>query len=159
MGIGYVDSVVVYNRYINQTMDGAEQYFGTRFDNVKIELTEGANQKASGMEDVSACKVSIPNDENLPKQYVAPKPWIKLTTEEMLNTFTLTKGEDFFVIVKKEELGIDVDLPVGLVESNNYDGGYFEYVNENFGYSYAVGEIDSYKNVAGYGARWEVNGR
>ena len=30
MGIGYVDSVVVYNRYINGLM-GTETYFGTRF--------------------------------------------------------------------------------------------------------------------------------
>ena len=39
MGIGYVDSVVVYNRYINGLME-AETYFGTRFDNVRVELTQ-----------------------------------------------------------------------------------------------------------------------
>ena len=48
-GIGYVDSVVVYNRYVNQVMDEAEYYFGTRFDGTRVELTQGANQKASGM--------------------------------------------------------------------------------------------------------------
>ena len=39
MGIGYVDSVVVYNRYINGLME-TETYFGTRFDNVRIEFTQ-----------------------------------------------------------------------------------------------------------------------
>ncbi len=39
MGIGYVDSVVVYNRYINGLME-TETYFGTRFDNVRVELTQ-----------------------------------------------------------------------------------------------------------------------
>ncbi|MDE7323134.1 MAG: hypothetical protein K2N73_10510 [Lachnospiraceae bacterium] len=158
MGIGYVDSVVVYNRYVNGLME-TEQYFGTRFDNVRIELTQGANQKASGMENASACKVCIPNDKNLPKPYKAPKKWEKLTTAEMLNYFTLDEKEDFFVIVKKEELGIDENIPVGLVESSEYEGGYFEFCKGEYGYTFSVDEVDSYKNVAGYGARWEINGR
>ena len=44
MGIGYVDSVIVYNRYVNGLME-TEQYFGTRFDNVRVELTQGANRQ------------------------------------------------------------------------------------------------------------------
>ena len=44
MGIGYVDSVVAYNRYINGLYE-TEQYFGTWCDNVRIELTHGSNPK------------------------------------------------------------------------------------------------------------------
>ena len=94
MGIGYVDSVVVYNRYINGLME-TETYFGTRFDNVRVELTQGANQKASGMENASVCVVKIPN-VNLPKPYKAPEVWNDLTTEDMLESFTLdTEGKIF----------------------------------------------------------------
>lgn len=117
MGIGYVDSVVVYNRYINGLME-TETYFGTRFDNVRVELTQGANQKASGMENASVCVVKIPN-ANLPKPYKAPEVWNDLTTDEMLESFTLdTEGKNFFVIVKKAELGIDIDVPVGLIDQD-----------------------------------------
>ena len=45
MGINYSESVVVYNRYINVLME-TETYFGTRFDNVRVELTQGANRTA-----------------------------------------------------------------------------------------------------------------
>ena len=69
MGIGYADSVVIYNRYINQTMDGAEQYFGTRIDNVRVEFTQEQNQNKSGSQDVSMCLLKIPNDSTLPKPY------------------------------------------------------------------------------------------
>ena len=124
MGIGYVDSVVVYNRYINGLME-TETYFGTRFDNVRVELTQGANQKASGMENASVCVVKIPNVK-LPKPYKAPEVWNDLTTEDMLESFTLdTEGKNFFVIVKKSELGIDIDVPVGLIDQDEtkYPGG------------------------------------
>ena len=95
-----------------------ETYFGTRFDNVRVELTQGANQKASGMENASVCVVKIPN-ANLPKPYKAPEVWNDLTTEEMLENFTLdTEGKNFFVIVKKSELGIDIDVPVGLIDQD-----------------------------------------
>jgi len=79
MGINYVDSVVVYNRYLNMIAGEKELYFGTRFDGVRVELTQGANIKASGMENASVCVVKIPN-ANLPKPYKSPPVWVKLTT-------------------------------------------------------------------------------
>ena len=129
MGIGYVDSVIVYNRYVRKT-DEAEQYFGTRFDNVRVELTEGANITKSGLENANACitKVNNASIKKSGKSYKAPKVWVKLTTEEMVENFTLNKGGDFFVIVGKADLGIDVDLPEGMIDSGTYTGGFFEYV-------------------------------
>lgn len=155
MGINYVDSVVVYNRYI-KGITQAEQYFGTRFDNVRIELTQGASQKASGLVDISSCVVKIPND-NPPKPYKSPEVWKKLTTEEMLENFTLNKGSDFFLIVKKEELGIDIDAPVGLVESDSYGvgKGFFEYAKTKWGYAFAVDTVDVYTLIP----RFEVGGK
>lgn len=156
MGIGYVDSVIIYNRYAYGTREDTT-YFGTRFDNVRVELTQGANQKASGMESASVCVVKIPN-ANLPKPYKSPAAWKALTTEEMLESFTLdTEGKDFFVIVKKEDLGIDIDAPVGMVsqDKGKYPGGFFEYVKTKFGYAFSVDTVDVYKVIP----RFEIGGR
>ena len=156
MGIGYVDSVVVYNRYVNGIME-TETYFGTRFDNVRIELTQGANQKASGMENASVCVVKILN-VNLPKPYKAPEVWNDLTTDEMLESFTLdTEGKNFFVIVKKAELGIDIDVPVGLIDddASKYPGGFFEHIKTKYGYAFSVDTVDVYTMIP----RFEIGGR
>lgn len=146
MGIGFVDSVVVYNRYLNRVAGEVEQYFGTRFDNVRVELTQGANQKVSGMENASVCEVKIPNNDNLPKPYKAPKVWQRLTTEEMLENFTLaSKEKDFFIIVKKKSLGIDIDVPIGLVESDNgiyKPAGFFDYLKNKYGYTFSIDTVD-----------------
>ena len=154
MGIGYKDSVVVYNRYISGLMEN-EQYFGTRFDNARVELTQGANQKTSGMEDVSACTVKIPNVD-LPKPYKAPEVWNKLAAEEKLENFTLdTKGRNFFIIVMKEELGINIDVPVGLVEGKENQNGFFEHIKEKYGYAFSVDTVDVYNLIP----RFEIGGK
>ncbi|MBD5554057.1 MAG: hypothetical protein HDQ95_01565 [Roseburia sp.] len=155
-GIGYVDSIIVYNQYTYGTMQ-EQTYFGTRFDNVRIELTQGANQKASGMENTSVCVVKIPNT-NLPKPYKAPPVWLQLTAEEMLGSFTLNKGNDFFVIAKKGDLGIDVDLPAGMIESDSYEGyddGFMGYVKVNYGYAFTVDTVDVYTVIP----RFEIGGK
>lgn len=140
MGIGYVDSVVIYNRYINQTMDGAEQYFGTRLDNVRVEFTKEQNQSKSGSEDVSDCLLKIPNDSTLPKPYLVPELWNDLTADEMLQNFTLSTDGDFFVLVKKKELNLDIDAPVGMQDSSSpeYDGGFYEYMKSKYSYVYSI---------------------
>ena len=154
MGINYVDAVVVYNRCVSG-IEETEQYFGTRFDNVRIELTQGANQKASGMENASVCVVKIPNT-NLPKPYKAPAVWNSITADEKLKSFTLdTEGKNFFVIVKKEELGIDIDVPIGLVEGKDYENGFFEHTKERYGYTFSVDTVDVYNLIP----RFEVVGR
>ena len=159
MGIGYVDSIIVYNRYVRKT-DEAEQYFGTRFDNVRIELTEGANITKSGLENVSACvvKINTASVDKSEKAYKPPKVWVKLTTEEMLENFTLNKGEDFFVIVKKADLSIDADLPEGMIDSDNPKygtEGYFNYVKNKYGYAFGVDTVDVYTLIP----RFEIGGK
>ncbi|NBH15362.1 hypothetical protein D3Z36_14535 [Lachnospiraceae bacterium] len=157
MGINYVDSVVVYNRYVTGLRE-EEQYFGTRFDLVRIELTEGANKQKSGLEDASACVVKVPKS-SWKKPYLPPKVWEKLTTEEMLESFTLNKGSDFFVIVEKDDFNIHADLPVGLVESKDYQAqgyeGYFDYVKAKYGYAFGVDTVDVYTVIP----RFEIGGR
>lgn len=154
MGIGYVDSVIVYNRYLSGVME-TEYYLGTRFDNVRVELTQGANVRASGIQDSDVCKVKIPNT-NLPKPYMAPERWSEQTTDQMLESFTLdSANQNFFVIVKKDDIGVNVNLPVGRVASDEYQGGFYQHVRDRYGYAYAIKTVDVYSLIP----RYEVGGR
>lgn len=139
MGIGYIDSVVVYNRYYNDTT-GTEQYFGTRLDGVRVEFTKEQNQSKSGSEDVSDCLLKIPNDSTLPKPYLVPEIWNDLTADEMLQNFTLSTDGDFFLLVKKKELNLDIDAPIGMQDSSDpmYDGGFYEYMKGKYSYVYQM---------------------
>ncbi len=60
----------------------------------------------------------------------------------------------FFSIVKKDELGINIVLPVGLVNSKDYNGGLYQYVRNKYGYTYAIKTADVYKLIP----RFEVSG-
>ncbi len=156
MGIGYDDSIILYNLYINETLE-AETYFGTRFDNVRIELTQGANIRQSGLENADACLVKIPINSNLPKPYMPPEKWNDQTTEVMEQNFTLEKGNGFYVIVKKEGLGVDFDLPTGAIESGKYRGGYFQYIKEKYGHAYTISNLNIF-DWKMYMPRYEVGG-
>ena len=155
MGIRYVDSVAVYDRYIDGLME-TEYYIGTRFDNVRVELTKGANIRESGMENADSCLVKIPNNGTLPKPYKAPREWLVLGDEERLKYFTLDPDNGtFFVIVKKNELGINIlDLPSGLVNSADYKGGFYQYVRNKYGYTYTLKTADVFNLIP----RFEVSG-
>lgn len=159
MGLGFVDSIIVYNQYTYGTMQ-KQTYFGARFDKVRVELTQGANITKSGLESASACIVKIDSASiaKSGKTYKAPPVWLKQTTEEMLESFTLNKDVDFFAIVRKANLGIDVDLPVGMIESGSYQGysgGFFEYVKTKYGYAYTIDTVDAYGLIP----RFEIGGK
>lgn len=144
----FVDSVVVYNRYVNGLYE-TEQYFGTRFDNVRIEFTQEENQNKAGKEDASVCILKIRNNKNLPKPFLDPRLWEKLTTNEMLENFTLDVDGDFFVIVKRKGLNLDIEAPVNMQESNSdiYGGNFFEYMKENYGYVYSINSFEQFEKI------------
>lgn len=155
MGINYVDSIILYNRYVNGVLE-TETYFGTRFDNVRVELTQGANIMQSGLESADSCVVKIPNNGTLPKPYMPPEVWNDQTTEAMEQNFTIdTANRNFFVIVKKPELGIDLDLPVGVIESDVYRGGYFQHIKEKYGHAYMADALNVYSLIP----RFEIGGK
>ena len=154
MGIGYVDSVVVYNRYIDGIME-TEYYIGTRFDNVRVELTEGANIRNSGIENADSCIAKIPNNSTLTKPYKAPQEWLDIPNDEKIGFFTFDPDNGtFFAIAKKKELGIDIDLPLGIVDSADYKGGFYQYVRNKYGYTYTLKTADVYNLIP----RFEVSG-
>lgn len=107
------------------------------------------------MENADACVVKIPNDGTLSKPYVPPEVWNGQTTEIMAQNFTIdTANDNFFVIVKKPELGIDLDLPVGEIESDAYRGGYFQYIKEKYGHAYVADTLNVYNLIP----RFEIGG-
>lgn len=144
--IYFTDSVVVYNMYVNGLREET-QYFGTRFDNVRIEFTQEENQNKAGKEDTSVCILKIKNDDSLPKPFLDPRSWEHLTTDEMLQYFTLDVDGDFFVIVKRKGLNLDVQAPVGVCDSNAYDGNFFEYMKQNYGYVYSMNSFEQFEGI------------
>ena len=145
MGIGYKDAVVLYNRHYNDTLE-TEYYFGTLFENVRIELTQAENISKSGMKDADSFLVKIPNDGTL--NYVNPPDWENMSEEEKLKHFTLRSNDfDFVVIAKKDELLIDKELPVGLINSDDYPGKFFQYMVNEKGNCYKVNTIGVYNLI------------
>lgn len=156
MGINYVDSVVIYNRYIDGLYE-TEQYFGTRFDNVRLEFTQEENQNRAAKENVSVCLLKIHNDTTLPKPYKDPMTWKSMTADERPKNFTLNVEGDFFVIVRKKELSLDIEVPLGKQESENplYGGNFFEYMKGKYGYVYTMNSFASLRLIP----HFQVGGR
>ena len=153
MGIGYKDAVVLYNRHYNDTLE-TEYYFGTLFENVRIELTQAENINKSGMKDADSFLVKIPNDGTL--NYANPPDWENMSEEEKLKHFNLRSNDfDFVVIVKKDELLIDRELPVGLINSDDYPGKFFQYMVNEKGNCYKVNTIGVYSLIP----RFEIGGK
>lgn len=152
MGIGYVDSVIIYNRHIDGVLE-TETYYGTRFDGVRVELTQGNQIATTGNQNADACIVKIPAAVTGGK-YLPPKQWEE--RQDKTGTFTIDKdNKDFYVIVRKPLLGIDIDLPVGAVESEAYPAGFFQYVSNKYGYAYQISTVDVYELIP----RFQIGGK
>ena len=152
IGINYVDSVVVYNYY---SEGERTYYYGTRFDGVRVELTQAANIQKNGMENADAFLVKIPNDGSLPKPYMPPEQWKKLVEDQKQEAFTLDKAHnDFVVIVKKEDLGINITLPTGRINDQDYQSGFYQHIREKYGFTYTVNTVGVYLLIP----RFEVGG-
>lgn len=152
MGIGYEDSVIVYNRWEE---NGDEYYSGTRFDDVRIELTQGSSMRTNGIENASECVTKIPITDDRSKKYFPPKQWDSLDQTGKQSHFTFDKdNHTFFVIVKKKELGIDIELPIGMITREKYPEGFYEYVSNCYGYAYLLNTVDVFSLIP----RFEISG-
>lgn len=148
MGIKYDDAVIVYNRFLKGTLE-TEYYVGRRYDNVRIELTQGANISNSGLESASSIRVKIPKDEVA--NYVPPAVWGKMDLDEKLDSDTFAP-DCIVIIVKKKELNIDYDLelPTGLIRSDDYAKGFFNYLKNEFGYTFDIKTVDIFQLIPRY---------
>lgn len=147
MGIGYRDSVVVYNQCTEGVLE-KETWYGTRFDGVRVELTKGNVATKTGNKDADSCRCKIPSD--VAKDYVTPAQWENL--EDKTQKFTFRPDEkDFFIIVKKPELGIDIQLPTGKIEDENF----MLSMEKQYGYTFKITTVDVFSLIP----RYELGGK
>lgn len=151
MGINYDDAVIVYNRFLKGTLE-TEYYIGKRYDNVRVELTQGANIATSGLESANSVRVKIPKIEVA--NFVPPTVWNNMELENKLDSDTF-QPDNLVIIVKKDNLGINyMDIPTGLVRSDDYAKGFLNYLKSTYGYTYAVKNVDVYDLIP----RFELGG-
>lgn len=148
MGIKYNDSIMVYNKYTEGLMQ-KEYYIGTEIKNVRVEMTEATNRNKSGLTNADRYVVKIPKSA-LPKPYIEKDKWDLLTDKTVKITFS---KDDFIVITKKEELNIEEFLPSGLVESEDYTNGFFNYV-KTFTNAFQIGSVDIFQLIP----RFQISG-
>lgn len=148
MGIKYEDAVIVYNRFLKGTLE-TEYYIGKRYDNVRVELTQGANISSSGLESANSIRVKIPKDEVA--NYVPPTIWGNMELDDKLDSDTFAT-DCIVIIVKKEELNInyDMELPTGLVRSDDYNKGFLNYLKKEYGYTFGIKNIDIFQMIPRY---------
>lgn len=151
MGIKYEDSIIVYNRFLKGTLE-TEYYIGKRYDNVRCELTQGANISSSGLESANSIRLKIPTGEVA--NYMPPTPWMNADLDTKLDADTFMP-DCIAIIVKKDELAINIeDLPTGLIRSDDYDRGFLDYLKREYGYTYVIKTIDIYQMIP----RFELGG-
>lgn len=130
--IFFKDKVTLFNRYYDKQLD-KECWFPTLFENVKLEITKGANINESGLSDINTAKLYIQYAE-LEKEFVEPKEWSKLSEEEKLNTFTIDSASDFFI--KGDFTNVEI------LESR-----FFEDMKNNHSNVFKVSYVDRYNVV------------
>lgn len=128
--IFYNKTVTVYNRTTDDLM-GAEKWYPTVLENVRLLITKGANISKSGMASADAVNLYV-KPELFPeksKSYLQPKEW--QNSEEKENYFTFTDGEDFFVEgdTSAEEI---------------LEEDFFSYMKEKYDNCFKVTNVDKY---------------
>ena len=150
-GIGYTDSIVLYNRTVTGEME-EESFYSTRLDGVRIELTQKSTTKEKATDGEDSCLVKIPM--KLCKKCLPPAMWTEQKGEQ--GYFSLRKQEkDFFVIAKKPLMGINVTPPTGKVDGSQYTNGFFDHMEREYGFCYRINSIAVHELIP----RMEVGGR
>lgn len=154
MGIGYHDSIILYNHVAEGPAgEKKEYYYGTRFDGVRVELDQQNGTALTGDVNADSCIVKIP--EELTGKYLTPKAWARLKREKRPEYFTLDRtGSHFFAIAKKKSLKIDVNLPVGEVDGSVYEGDFRRHIEAEYGYTYKLNTVRDYELIP----RFEIGG-
>ena len=144
MGFFNNKTITLYNRHIEKD-SGYEVYIPTVLNNVNLVETQGANISTSGMSDADSAKlyIDILSIENNVKRYVSPKEYSRLSSDDMQETFTFTKGEDFFV------KGDTSAQPIS-------KSSFYEYMKSHFDGVYKITTVDVYPDVLPH---YEIGGK
>lgn len=115
----FEDSITIFNKkYAPQKRDN--EYFRTTLVNVNVEKKKAVNVIKSGLENASSGTIIIPIEylENDLKEYISPKKYQKLSSEEIGKYFTLQEGD--IVVIGKIDYTIDEKNTIALLKKN-YD--------------------------------------
>lgn len=135
MDVFYNKTVTVYNKY-ESTDDvmGGETWLPTVFENVRLQVTKGANVATSGLSDADSASLHIKR-VGLPKPYLQPLAWQALSNEDKPNNFTLTGGTDFFVEGDTSAVPITED-------------DFFSYMKSHYDNCFKMTNIDTYDLIS-----------
>lgn len=151
MGIGYIDSIIVYNRILEESQMKKEVFYGTRIDRVRVELNQSVDTDNVGNKITDSCVVKIPIKEAA--DYISPSQWKRVADKEKYFTFN-KENKDFFVIIHKKSIKVDIELPMGKVESTKYQGGFFQHICNEYGYAYPIKSVRTFDLIP----RFEIGG-
>lgn len=115
----FEDSITIFNKkYDPQERDN--KYFRTVLVNVNVEKKKAVNVIKSGLENASSGTIIIPIEylESDPKEYISPKKYQKLSSEEVIKYFTLQEGD--IVVIGEIDYTIDEKNTITLLKKN-YD--------------------------------------
>lgn len=90
----FEDSITIYNKkYDSKKRDN--YYIRTYLTGVNVEKNKAVNVIKSGIENASAATIYIPIEdlESENKEYISPKKFQKLSSEEVKNYYTLQPGD------------------------------------------------------------------
>ena len=102
----FEDSITIFNKKYNSTIKDY-QYIRTYLTNVNVEKKKAVNVIKSGLENASSGTVYIPTEnlETENKEYISPKKYQKLSSEELKNYYTLQTGD--LVVIEIVDYEID----------------------------------------------------
>lgn len=115
----FEDSITIFNKkYDSQERDN--EYFRTVLINVNVEKKKAVNVIKSGLENASSGTIIIPIEylESDQKEYISPKKYQKLSSEEVIKYFTIQEGD--IVVIGEIDYTIDKKNTITLLKKN-YD--------------------------------------
>lgn len=115
----FEDSITIFNKkYDPKERDN--EYFRTVLVDVNVEKKKAVNVIKSGLENASSGTIIIPIEylESNQKEYISPKKYQKLSSEEVIKYFTLQEGD--IVVIGEIDYTIDEKNTITLLKKN-YD--------------------------------------
>lgn len=115
----FEDSITIFNKKYN-SLERDSDYFRTFLLNVNVEKKKAVNVIKSGLENASSGTIIIPIEylESEKKEYISPKKYQNLSSEEVNKYFTLQEGD--IVVIGKIDYTIDKKNTITLLKKN-YD--------------------------------------
>jgi hypothetical protein len=115
----FEDSITIFNKKYNSTIRD-DEYIRTYIIGVNVDKKKAVNVIKSGLENASSGTIIIPIEdlESEEKEYISPKKYQKLSSEETKKYFTFQEGD--IVVIGEVDYNIDKDNTIANLKEN-YD--------------------------------------